>query len=156
MNKDIKSIFIRHKPKPILSRKPMEYYLNTITNSNYDDTVTRVMESLKSEGFSVITEIDMQAKLKDKLGVNYKKYKIFGACNPEIAYQALQAEEKIGVMLPCNVIIIDRQDGTTEVACVNPESTMVTVQNPVLKLISQEVTNKLRSVINKVGIVHSH
>ncbi|MDO9039841.1 MAG: DUF302 domain-containing protein, partial [Bacteroidota bacterium] len=85
----------------------MEYYFSAILHTGFDDAVAKITEALKTEGFGVLTEIDMQAKLKEKLGVNYKKYKILGACNPAFAYKALQAEEMIGVMLPCNIVVTD-------------------------------------------------
>ena len=126
----------------------MEYYFSTTLKTNFEDAVARTTEALKTEGFGVITEIDMQSKLKEKLGVNFKKYKILGACNPAFAYKALQAEEKIGVMLPCNVLVIDKENGTTEVAAINPIASMMAIQNPVLGPLAQEVTDKLKKIID--------
>jgi uncharacterized protein (DUF302 family) len=127
--------------------KTMEYYFNTILKANFDDAVARTIDALKTEGFGIITEIDMQAKLKEKLGVEYKKYTILGACNPAIAYKALQAEEKVGTMLPCNIVVIDKENGTTEVAAVNPLASMMAIRNPAMEPLAQEVTGKLKRVI---------
>jgi len=126
----------------------MEYYFNTILKTNFEDAVAKTTEALKTEGFGVITEIDMQAKLKEKLGVEFKKYKILGACNPAFAYKALQAEEKIGTMLPCNVLIIDKENGTTEVAAINPIASMMAIPNPALEPLAQEVADKLKKIID--------
>jgi len=125
----------------------MEYYFNTILQANFNESVAKTIEALKTEGFGIISEIDMQAKLKEKLGVNFKKYTILGACNPAIAYKALQAEEKVGTMLPCNIVVIDRENGSTEVAAVNPLASMMAIQNPVLEPLAKEVTEKLKRVI---------
>ena len=126
----------------------MEYYFNTTLKTTFEDAVAKTTEALKTEGFGIITEIDMQGKLKEKLGVEYKKYKILGACNPAFAYKALQVEEKIGTMLPCNVLIIDKENGTTEVAAINPIASMMAVQNSALEPIAQEVADKLKRIID--------
>jgi len=128
----------------------MEYYFGTILQDGFEEAITKVTEALKTEGFGVISIIDMKAKLKEKLGVDFKKYTILGACNPPYAYKTLQAEEKIGVMLPCNVVVIDREDGTTEVAAINPIASMMAVQNPALEPLAKEVTQKLKNVIKKL------
>jgi uncharacterized protein (DUF302 family) len=129
----------------------MEYYFNKILQNNFSDTETKVIDALKTEGFGIITEIDMQSKLKEKLGVDFKRYKILGACNPAYAYKALIAEEKIGTMLPCNVVIIDREDGTTEVAAIHPVASMMAIQNPALEPIAIEITEKLKKVIDSLN-----
>ena len=126
----------------------MEYYFSATLHTDFDDAVVKVTEALKTEGFGIITEIDMQAKLKEKLGVNFKKYTILGACNPAIAYKALQAEEKVGTMLPCNIVVIDKENGTTEVAAVHPLASMMAIQNPALEPLAKEVTEKLKRVIS--------
>jgi len=128
----------------------MEYYFKTILKTGFDETVSKATEALKTEGFGVITEIDMQARLKEKLGVDYKRYKILGACNPAFAYKALQAEEEIGVMLPCNIVVIDQGNGNTEVAAVHPEASMMAVQNPELEPLAREVTERLKRVIGLI------
>jgi uncharacterized protein (DUF302 family) len=128
----------------------MKYYFSTILKTSFDKAIEKITNALKEEGFGIITEIDMQAKLKEKLGVSFKKYVILGACNPEFAYKALQAEEKIGTMLPCNIIVIDKENGTTEVAAVNPVASMMSVQNSNLGSIAQTVTDILKKVINSL------
>jgi uncharacterized protein (DUF302 family) len=125
----------------------MEYYFSTRLKADFNDCITKAMEALKTEGFGIITEIDMQAKLKEKLGVDYKPYRILGACNPAFAYKALKAEEKIGTMLPCNVVIIDQGNGITEVAAVHPIASMMAIQNPALEPLASEMTEKLKRVI---------
>ncbi len=127
--------------------KPMEYFFSKILHTNFDDAKAKVIEALKTEGFGILTEIDMQSKLKEKLGVDFKKYHILGACNPAFAYKALQAEEKIGVMLPCNILVIDREDETIEISAVNPIASMMAIKNPALEPLANEVTEKLKRVI---------
>jgi uncharacterized protein (DUF302 family) len=106
-----------------------------------------VTEKLKEQGFGVLTEIDVKATMKKKLDVDFYNYKILGACNPPFAYKALQAEDKIGVMLPCNVIVQEKEKGTVEVSAVNPIASMQAVENPALSDIANEVTNRLKKVI---------
>ena len=126
----------------------MDYYFSAILHTDFDDAVAKITEALKTEGFGVLTEIDMQAKLKDKLGVDFKKYKILGACNPAFAYKALQAEEMIGVMLPCNIVVTDKENGTIQVAAIHPIASMMAVQNPAMEPLAKEVTEKLQRVMN--------
>jgi uncharacterized protein (DUF302 family) len=128
----------------------MEYYFSKIVPANFADAVALTKKALATEGFGVISEIDMQGKLKEKLEVDYKKYTILGACNPSFAYKALQIEERIGIMLPCNVVVIERGDGTTEVAAVHPVASMMAIQNTELQAIAKEVTDKLERVINQL------
>jgi uncharacterized protein (DUF302 family) len=128
----------------------MKYYINKILSKGFEESIEHVTEALKKEGFGVISIIDMQAKLKEKLGVDFKKYTILGACNPSYAYKTLQAEEKIGVMLPCNVVVIDRENGTTEVSAVHPLASMMAMENSELEPMAKEVTEKLNNVINSL------
>jgi uncharacterized protein (DUF302 family) len=128
----------------------MDYYFNKILHTDFDQAIIKVTEALKTEGFGIITQIDMQAKLKEKLGVDFKKYTILGACNPAFAYKALQAEEKIGTMLPCNVVVIDREDGTTEVVAVHPKASMMAIQNAAMEPLADEVTVKIKRVIDLI------
>lgn len=128
----------------------MEYYFNTVVHASFEEAIARTTEALKKEGFGIVSEIDMQAKLKEKLGVDYKKYKILGACNPAFAHKALQAEEKIGTMLPCNVVIVDKENGTTEVVAVDPIASMMAVQNQALAPLAGEVAEKLQRVIRSL------
>ena len=125
----------------------MEYYFSKILHTSFSNAETRVIEALKTEGFGVLTEIDMQSKLKEKLGVDFKKYKILGACNPSFAYKALQVEEKVGVMLPCNTVLIDKENGTIEVVIIHPVALMMAIQNPALETYAKEITEKLKRVI---------
>jgi uncharacterized protein (DUF302 family) len=126
----------------------MEYYFSKTLAASFDEAVQRTTDALKTEGFGIISEINIHEKLNEKLGVNFKKYRILGACNPGYAYKALQAEEKIGTMLPCNVIVIDKENGNIEVAAVNPIASMMAVHNPALEPIAMEITEKLKNVID--------
>ena len=128
----------------------MNYYYNTIVNGSFESIEAKVIELLKKEGFGVLTQIDMQQTLKKKLDVDFKKYKILGACNPPFAYKALQVEDKIGTMLPCNIIIQELSPNNIEVSAVNPLITMQTVSNETLKIIAYEVSVKLENIINNI------
>lgn len=125
----------------------MEYYFSTILPVSFEEAIAKTAEALKIEGFGIVSEIDMQAKLKEKLGVDYKKYKILGACNPSFAYKALQVEEMIGTMLPCNFVVTEKGNGSTEIAAIHPVASMMAVQNPDLEPLAQEVAAKLKKVI---------
>ena len=125
----------------------MKYYFNKSLAMPFDEAISRVIEELKKEGFGVLTEIDVKETLKKKLDVDFKKYKILGACNPHFAYQALQEEDKIGTMLPCNVIVQEAEEGKVEVAATDPMASMQAVQNPNLQSVAEQVQAKLRSVI---------
>jgi uncharacterized protein (DUF302 family) len=126
----------------------MEYYFSKTLDASFDEAVRLTTEALKIEGFGVISEISMHEKLKDKLGVDFKRYKILGACNPPYAYKALQAEDKIGTMLPCNILVIEQGQNKIEIAAVNPVASMQAITNPALGGIALEVTNKLKNVID--------
>lgn len=128
----------------------MDYYVSKMLNVNYDKVIQRVTDALKAEGFGIISEIDLQEKFKEKLGVNYKKYRILGACNPGYAYKAIQIEEKIGTMLPCNVLVIEQENGHTEVSAVNPIASMMAIENKGLETIAMEITEKLKRVISNL------
>ena len=128
----------------------MDYYISTISKLGFEETLVKVEEELKSEGFGVLTEIDVRATLKQKLDVDFKKYKILGACNPQMAHKALKSEDKIGVLLPCNVIVEENADGQVEVAAVNPIEAMKTVGNESLAEVANTVTEKLQNVINRI------
>jgi uncharacterized protein (DUF302 family) len=125
----------------------MEYYFTTILDCNFEEAESRAIIALKEKGFGMITEIDMRQKLKEKLGVDIQKYKILGMCNPGFAYKAIQAEEKIGTMLPCNVLVIDKGNGKTEISAVNPMASMMAVDNPALAGLATEVTKILQGII---------
>ena len=128
----------------------MEYYFSKVLNNSYDEVVKITVEALKSEGFGVISEINMHEKLKEKVGVDFKRYKILGACNPPYAYKALQAEDKIGTMMPCNVLVIEQGQNKIEIAAVNPIASMQAIKNPTLGEIALEITGKLKKVINSI------
>ena len=128
----------------------MTYYFAKTLDSPFDDVVDDVITTLKDEGFGVLTTIDIQETLKKKLGVEFPRYVILGACNPTLALEALQVENKIGTMLPCNVIVRDNGDGKTEVAAVDPVSSMQAVDNPKLANVAATVQAKLASVINSL------
>lgn len=128
----------------------MSYYVSTTFKGSFEDAITKTTEELKKEGFGVLTEIDVKETLKKKLDVDFKKYKILGACNPGFAHKALQAEDKIGTMLPCNVIVEEHEDGTVEVSAVNPIESMQAVGNSSLGEIAGEVKSKLEKVIQAI------
>jgi uncharacterized protein (DUF302 family) len=128
----------------------MKYYINRTVDGGFDDAVAKVVAALKSEGFGVLTEIDVAATMKQKLGVEFRKYRILGACNPPLAHKALTAEDKIGVMLPCNVIVQETPAGKTEIAAIDPRAAMERVGNPALEEIAQDVARRLERVVAAV------
>ncbi len=128
----------------------MSYYFNKIVSLSFEDAITRVTEKLKEQGFGVLTEIDIKETMKKKLDVDMPKYKILGACNPPSAYKAIQAENKIGLMLPCNVIVQEHENGQVEVSAVDPMASMQAVKNESLGDIANDVREKLQKVINNL------
>ena len=128
----------------------MEYYFSKTIAGSFDDAIQKVTEGLKTEGFGILTEIDIKATLKKKLDVDFYNYKILGACNPPFAYKALQAEDKIGAMLPCNVIVQEKVAGQVEVSSVDPVASMMAIENPKLMDIATEVRARLRKVIEQL------
>jgi uncharacterized protein (DUF302 family) len=128
----------------------MSYYLSRTVDAAFDEVVTRVTAALKEEGFGVLTDIDVQATLKAKLDVDVPPYRILGACNPSFAHQALQIEDKLGVLLPCNVIVRDAGDGQTEVAAIDPVASMDRTGNPGLASVAEEVRVRLRRAVEHV------
>jgi uncharacterized protein (DUF302 family) len=128
----------------------LDYYISTKVGFTFDKTIELVKEELKKEGFGVLTEIDVRDTLKKKLDVDFRNYRILGACNPPFAYKALQAEEKIGLLLPCNIIVQERDDGTVDVSAIDPAASMQTVANPALTEIAAQVRQKLQSVIARL------
>ena len=129
----------------------MSYYFSTIlTGKTFDESIEIITLALKKEGFGVLTEIDVQATLKKKIDVDFKKYKILGACNPHFAYKALSNEDKIGSMLPCNVVVIEQENGAIEIAAVDPIASMGAVKNIALGNIATEVQAKLKSIIENL------
>jgi uncharacterized protein (DUF302 family) len=125
----------------------MSYYLAKILPIAFDEAVTRTIDALKKEDFGVITEIDVKETLKKKIGVDFPSYRILGACNPKLAYEALQLENKVGMMLPCNVVVRDAGNGRTEVAAIDPVASMQAIENPELKRAAEKVREKLERVV---------
>jgi uncharacterized protein (DUF302 family) len=128
----------------------MSYYINRVVELPFEKALDRVVAELKNEGFGVLTEIDVRATLKKKLDVDFRKYRILGACNPPFAYEALRAEDKIGVMLPCNVIVQELEDGSVEVAAMDPIGAMGAIDNPRLRDIAEQVRDGLLKVVNSI------
>ncbi len=129
----------------------MSYYITTtLKNTTFKDAIEKTTAALKLEGFGVLTEIDLKATLKKKLDADFYNYTILGACNPQMAYQALQAENKIGTMLPCNVIVQEREPGIIEVSAVDPAASMMAVENNSLADIAKDVQKRLTKVIKSL------
>lgn len=128
----------------------MYYYFTKIIGGSFDNAIQKVTEALKTEGFGILTEIDMKATLKKKLDVDFYNYKILGACNPPFAYKALQAEDKIGTMLPCNIIVQEKIAGKVEVSAINPATSMMLIKNLELQDLAMEIGAKLQKVIEKL------
>jgi len=127
----------------------MAYYFSKILTISFDEAVARVTEELKKEGFGILTDIDVQATLKKKLNVDFRKYRILGACNPPFAHQALLKEDKIGTMLPCNVIVQEIAEGV-EIAAIDPIASMQAVDNPELGSVAEQVQAKLKKVVENL------
>jgi uncharacterized protein (DUF302 family) len=128
----------------------MSYYFSKTLDMPFDEVIAHVIEALKQEGFGVLTEIDVKATLKKKLDADFRNYRILGACNPPFAFQALKAEDKIGTMLPCNVIVQETPEGAVEVAAVDPVASMQAVDNTSLTSVARQVQAKLRSVVENL------
>ncbi len=129
----------------------MEYYFTTkIENTDFETAVQKTTEGLKEEGFGVISTIDFQATLKEKLDVDFRKYSVLQACNPPYAYKSLQTEDKIGTLLPCNVVIQETGKGTFEISSINPEAAMSSVKNDTMAQIAKEISGKLKRVIKNL------
>ena len=126
----------------------MKYYINkTLKNISFEEGITKITESLKNEGFGILTEIDLKETLKKKLDVDFYNYKILGACNPPFAYEALQSEDKIGTMLPCNVIVQEKKPGEIEISAVDPMASMQAIENQDLGDLAKKVKTKLENCI---------
>ncbi|MBK8501160.1 MAG: DUF302 domain-containing protein [Saprospiraceae bacterium] len=128
----------------------MKYYFSKIIDQDFDTAIANVTEGLKAEGFGILTEIDVQTTFKKKLDIDFRPYRILGACNAPFAHKALQAEDKIGTMLPCNVIVQQLDNGKVEIAAVNPIASMQAVENKSLGEIAENVKDKLKRVIEKL------
>ena len=128
----------------------MSYYFSKTLEMPFDEAIAHVTKVLKDEGFGVLTEIDVKATLKKKLDVDFRNYRILGACNPPFAYQALQEEDKIGTMLPCNVIVQEVGEGIVEVAAIDPIASMQAVENPALGNVAVQVQAMLQQVVDSL------
>ncbi len=129
----------------------MSYYFSATLQTTFDDAVSRVVQELENEGFGVLTDIDVTNTLQKKLNVDFRRYRILGACNPQFAYQALESEDKIGTMLPCNVIVQEIPNVGVEIAAIDPVASMKAVGNPKLEKIAVQVREKLKDVIARAA-----
>jgi len=128
----------------------MSYHITNILEGGFEDTLSKVIESLKNVGFGVITEIDMKEKLKEKLGVDFKNYVILGPCNPGFAYEAVQMEEELGVLLPCNVVVIDKEDGRVQISAIDARKMMSVVGNAELEKVAETVNESLKQALSSL------
>ena len=128
----------------------MSYYFCKTLDIPFEEALARVAEELQKEGFGVLTEIDVKATLKKKLGADFRNYRILGACNPPYAYEALKAEDKIGTLLPCSVIVQETPDGAVEVAAIDPVASMQAVENASLAPVASQIQAKLKAVIENL------
>jgi uncharacterized protein (DUF302 family) len=128
----------------------MSYHFSKRLELPFAEAIPRVIEALKREGFGVLTDIDVKATMKAKLGAEFRPYRILGACNPKLAYRALELEDKIGTMLPCNVIVQEHPDGGVEVSAVDPVASMQAIDNPALTEVATEVQGKLKRVVDSL------
>jgi uncharacterized protein (DUF302 family) len=128
----------------------MTYHFSKVLAMPFDQAISKVTETLKKEGFGILTEIDVRETMKKKLEVEFRNYKILGACNPSLAYKALQAEDKIGTMLPCNVIVQQHSESEVEVSAVDPVASMQAIENPQLGKVAEQVRGKLKAVIDSL------
>jgi uncharacterized protein (DUF302 family) len=126
----------------------MSYYFSKTLPVGFDEAVRRTTEALKQGGFGIITEIDVKRTFKEKLDIDFRNYRILGACNPRLAYEALQLEDKVGTMLPCNVVVQEIAQDRTEIAAIDPVASMQAIENPSLKASAERVQTLLRNVIN--------
>jgi uncharacterized protein (DUF302 family) len=131
--------------------KVNEYAFTTVLNTSYEDAISKVTDALKEEGFGVLTEIDVKATLKKKLGVDFRKYVILGACNPPYAHRTLQTDLDVGLLLPCNVIVYETDDKKAHVSAINPVSALEVVKKEELRKIAEEVSEKLKRVVDKIS-----
>lgn len=128
----------------------MQYHYSKTLDLGFEETIDQVTTALKKEGFGVLTEIDVQSTLKNKIDVDFKPYRILGACNPHFAFKALTAEDKIGVFLPCNVVVQEHEDNKVEISAVSPKASMMAVENNNLASIADEIEGRLKRVIEAI------
>ena len=129
----------------------MEYFFAKTLKMNFDEAIEKVTNELKKDGFGVLTDIDVQATMKKKIDKDMDKYRILGACNPNLAFEAIQAENQIGVFLPCNVIVRETTNGEVEIAAVSPKASMMSVENDALGGVARDVEEKLKGVIARLN-----
>lgn len=128
----------------------MDYDISKTVEKSFEETVRSVTSELQNQGFGIITEIDLKSKFQEKLGENFRNYKILGACNPKLALEAVRIESRIGVMLPCNVLVQEHENGTVEVSAINPMQSIGIVGNADLNSLAQDVAVKLRAALSRV------
>ncbi len=128
----------------------MTYYFSTTSRVGFDEAIISITRALKKEGFGILTDINVRETLKKKLDVDFRNYRILGACNPPFAYKALQAEDKVGTMLPCNVIVQELPNGDVEIAAIDPVASMNAIDNPELRKIAETISNKLRKALQNL------
>jgi uncharacterized protein (DUF302 family) len=128
----------------------MKYTISKKLSKGFDEAVQNLKEALQREGFGVITEVDLKEKFKDKLNVDFRRYSIFGACNPALAYEAVQLEPTIGVMLPCNVLVQENESGGVEISAINPLNSIGAIDNPMLDSLTKTVSEKLQKVVDEL------
>ena len=128
----------------------MKYYTNKTVEGSFDEVIERVTNALKEEGFGVLSDIDVQSTLKEKLDVNFRKYRILGACNPPNAHKALTAEPNIGLMLPCNVVVQETENGKVDVSAIDPKASMAAVENSQLEEVATFIKSRLEKVVNSL------
>ncbi len=128
----------------------MSYYFSKTLNTDFDTAILRVSDELKKEGFGILTEIDVKETFKKKLGIDFRKYRILGACNPNFAFEAIKAEDKVGTMLPCNIIVQEREADKIEVSAVDPIASMMAIKNDSLGAVAFSVSDKLHNVIENL------
>jgi uncharacterized protein (DUF302 family) len=128
----------------------MAYYFSKTLPAGFDEAIRRTTDALKREGFGIITEIDVKKTMKEKIGADFRNYRILGACNPKLAHEALQLEDKVGTMLPCNVVVQDAGNGKTEVAAIDPVASMQAIDNPKLREAAGRVQAMLKKVVDSL------
>lgn len=128
----------------------MNYFFSKHLTGTFEDAIPRVTNALQKEGFGIISQIDLKEKFKEKLGVDFRNYRILGACNPAMAFKAVQEEPNIGIMLPCNVLVQEHTNGQVEVVAINPLQSIGAIQNDSLKQIAGDISSKLKQVIDQL------
>jgi len=135
----------------VFMEKAKGYAFSTVLDTSYEDAISKVTDALKEEGFGVLTEIDVKATLKKKLDREFRKYVILGACNPPYAHRSLETDLDVGLLLPCNIIVYETDDRKASVSAINPVSTLEVIQDEELRKIAEEVSEKLKRVIERIG-----